>query len=273
MSDMNNAYISGKYVKKYLLCSGSFGKVYLANRIDTGETLVIKIIKKVNGNTENKIKRDTEIPKIIEHPNIVKINDFIETDTHAFVVYPYIDNSICLSKIKRQELNFENKSKLEYMLNMMCQICDAIEFMHSKFVVHRDIKPQNIVVSPHLAILIDFDLAFIMNNSKYPLRKGIIGTPNYLAPEIWKNCDDICYQLTDIYSFGVTLYFVFNKKKLPYIADKIEDLEYEIRHSNPIPSNSGYPALDRLIMDIISKDPNTRPTITYIKDSLRKIIN
>ncbi|XWV25125.1 Serine/threonine protein kinase [Tupanvirus deep ocean] len=272
MSDVNNTCISGKYETKCLLCSGSFGKVYLANKMDTGETLVIKIIKKIKGKTENKIKRDTEIPKIIEHPNIVKINDFIETDTHAFVVYPYIDNSICLSKIKIHELNFENKTRFHYMLNMMCQICNAIEFMHSKLVVHRDIKPQNIVVSPNLAILIDFDLAFIINNSKYPLRKGIIGTPNYLAPEIWKNCEDICYQLTDVYSFGVTLYFVFNKKKLPYVADKVEDLEYEIRYSNPIPSNSGYPALDKLIMKIISKDPSNRPSISQIKDNLQKII-
>jgi serine/threonine protein kinase len=274
MSDeLMNKCIEDKYEIQNIICIGPSSNVYLGKNIETDETIIIKIIKKIKYKTDNKIKSDTEIPKLLDHPNIIKIKDIINTETHAYIVYPYINNNICLSQIKKINLYFvNNEKKFIHMIKMMCQICDAIEYMHSQNVVHRDIKPHNIILGENFALLIDFDLAYVIDNPNYPLKLGIIGTPNYIAPEIWKELDNINYLLADIYSFGVTLYYIFNKKKLPYNAETIESLEYQLRYNKPIPSHSGYHLLDKLIMTVISKDPKNRPPISEIRQTLCKII-
>lgn len=264
--------ITDKYVIGKLICKGSFGRVYKATNLNNQNDVIIKIIKKNFDKTTNKIKRDIEIPKIAEHPNIVKIEDHVETELYVYIIYPYLENSICLSKIKSYQLIFDTPSKLYHMINIMCQICDAIEHLHLKNIVHRDIKPHNIIISNDVAILIDFDLASIIGSLDFPLRNGIIGTPNYMAPEIWKNEENIEYKLTDIYSFGVTLYYVFNKKKLPFDGNSMEELEYRIRNYPPIPSRSGNRSIDKLIMSMIKKDPHLRPSISNVRSVLHKII-
>lgn len=272
---INNAFFN-KYIFKKKICEGSIGKVYLSEKKCTNypnqkNIVVIKVIEKKNSKIENKIRRDKEIPVKLDHSNIIKIIDFYEDNLKAYLVYPYYENSVCLAKIKRKRLNFENKENFKYIIKMLLQICTAIEYMHLKKVVHRDIKPENIIVSDSLALIIDFDLASIMDSIDYPIRSGIIGTPNYMAPEIWKEEENIDYFLADIYSLGVTFYFVFNMKNFPYDCNTIEELEYTIRYDNPIKSDSGMDLIDSLIMNMISKNPSKRPKIADIKNFIAKI--
>lgn len=297
-------FISKKYQIQKFISKGSIGKVYLAREINLETILplnpheisieqqvIIKIIKKDENKTKDRIRRESEIPNLLSHPNIIKILDFIENETHAYFVYPYMINSFSLSKINKSDLIFNKSNKiktliemeylsnikgsypndnnLRHIVNVMYQIADAIEYMHSKFIIHGDIKPQNIIISDDKAILIDFDLSSIINHPFYPIKKGIFGTPNYLAPEIWKQEKNILYELTDIYSFGITLYYVFNRKKLPYKPKSIEDMEYMIRNIKPFPSKTGIIFLDKLIMLAISKDPKMRPSISEIKSFLK----
>ncbi len=294
-------FISEKYQIQKFISRGSVSKVYLAktnhkeSQTDdsiTTKLVVVKIIKKEKEKIRNRIRRELEIPRMMTHPNIIKIVDFIENDIYACFIYEYMENSMNLSKIKKSNLLFKNKKKiidtnhvsnikelesysnnLQYIVNIMYQIADAIEYMHSKFIIHSDIKPQNIIIGDDRAILIDFDLSSVIGHPVYSKKNSISGTPNYMAPEIWKRNKDVSYYLSDIYSFGVTLYYVFNGKKLPYKPKSIEDMEYMIHNINPIPSKSGFSFLDKLIMLAISKDPDSRPTISEIKNCLKKLTN
>ena len=246
------------------LSKGSFGTTYLAKNLD-GTTVVVKIIKKSCERTIKKIENEIKIPQMFNHVNIVKIIDKLDTKSHSYIIYPYIPNSRSLYMFKNGELDSSKKDNVRRILGYIDHVCDAIKVLHSKNIIHGDIKPHNIVASENIAFLIDFDLSENMNEPSCQLCSRISGTPNYLAPEIWSQQDNIDYKLTDIYSLGVTMYYLFNKRKLPYNAKNMEDLECRIRSYEPVKSNTGIKLLDKLIMSIISKDPNKRPDIDKIK--------
>lgn len=257
------------YIILEKISKGSFGQVYKAISNKNNEHVIIKIIEIEDDKTLKRIHNDAGIPKIIIHKNIVKINDFFDNNEYAYIVYPYDDNSTCLFAMN---LKLNTKKRLSFIVSAMCQICDAIEFMHSHNVYHRDIKPQNIILNNDTAIIIDFDLAFVANDNIFSCVNKVCGTPYYIAPELWLDTNDINYQQTDIYAFGVTLYFTFNMKKLPYNANSLEDLSKMIRHKNPEPSRSGYDELDKIIMKAMSRKSSVRPKISDIKAVLEKIV-
>ena len=261
------------------IAGGKIGKVYKAKNLETNELVAIKIIENKR-KLKDHISRDREIPKLVIHDNIIKVIDFCEKKDHVFIVYPYIEGSMSIVRMLREKkIILKDCEQVVYMVKIMIQVCDAIKFMHSRHVVHRDIKPNNIIISGDSPILIDFDLAATLKDDDddddpnlFPVHWGIVGTPNYLDPEIWKSDDSIDYPLADIYSFGITLYYIFNKRKYPYASKSMEDLEYAIRYNKPIQSNTGIPQLDRLIMITINKNPDMRPGIDQIKSYLEKLI-
>lgn len=271
-------------IKKLSSCS--LGEVYVGNLVNDKDNnndndndkqsksrVIIKILEKIIGKSENKIKRETEIPLLLDHPNIVKILDIILTEKYVIIMYPYLHQSISLNNISNKYLIFNQKSKnFVHCINIMILICDAVNYLHLNNIYHRDIKPHNIVFNFETAILIDFDLADSANNINYPIKQGMIGSYNYMAPELIKTCSNIDYEKTDIYSFGVTMFYLFNKKSLPYVAETIDDLESKIRHEKPTRSNSYHRILNKLIMRVINKDPLRRPSINTIKLTLQKIL-
>ena len=257
--------INNKYIIEKLLSKGSNSKVYIGQNIN--ENIKI-IIKKINITIKNKHKiiKEIEIPKKLNHPNIINILDHFEQNNITYIIYNYYENGVSLSNIK---LTFIDNIK--YYSNIFYQIVDAIQYLHNQKIIHMDIKPQNIIISNNKSILIDFDLSLTLNDEKTNF-VGWIGTPNYMAPEIWKKKYKINYYLCDIYSLGITFYYICNKK-LPYLSKTIEELENDINYKRPKKSNSGSTLMDNLIMSMIRKMPKKRPNYMEIKNILNKLIS
>lgn len=240
-------------------------RIFIGTDTITLQKVVIKIYDDKSKSKES-ILRDIHIPSKLNHPNIIKIKDYVEDldSNKMYVIYPYIDDTINLRNLPVDKFDVTDLFKLYYILDILIQVVDAINYMHDNNIVHRDIKPDNILVNDKVH-LIDFDLSDQLDNPKFPIRKGTIGTPNFMAPEIWWKINQVDYKKTDIYSLGITMYYLLNKRKLPYKAKNYSELEYQIANHKPKISNSGYPELDKLIMKTIDKDPQNRPTISEIK--------
>lgn len=250
------------YEIKILIYEGSVTNVYFAQNVKNNDYVIIKKIPNTDDNFDY-IIRDTQIPNLLKHPNIIEIKEIIKNDDFVYIIYPYINNSICLVDQKKNKLR---------MLNIINDICDAIEFMHSKGVVHRDIKPDNIICSDELNFIIDFDMAAILEDSDLGIQDKLVGTPIYIAPELWKSSENINYKMADVYSLGITMYCIFNNHRFPYRSRKIEDVEFDLRSKKPKPSRTGHKKLDKLIMSMISKNPLDRPKIEEIQNTLKSLI-
>jgi serine/threonine protein kinase len=251
---------SNKYRVINVLASGRFSNVYLSQDQITQKNF---IMKKINRIEHDKIFREIKILTQISHSNITNIIEYYHDDDNYYIIYPYIMHSISLADIPKSSM------KQDYMTRTIYQISRALKYLHSENIIHRDVKPDNIVVSHDTATLIDFNLAAIPGDPIYDAKPGLIGTPNYIAPEIWKNYDIVDYFLADSYSFGTTMFFAFNKKRLPYNGDTIEDLEFKIRNEKPKSSMSGNNQLDTLIMHAIKRDPKIRLNMNGIHDALQ----
>ncbi|QGR53910.1 serine/threonine protein kinase [Moumouvirus maliensis] len=229
------------------------------NNKDNGISLV-KTIKKRKKHADSRIKRDYHIPKLINSDRIIKPIDFRLDKEKYYLFYPFLENAKTLNKLNYPNLDFEYSKKLVY------DIACVIKEIHESNVVHRDIKPQNILMHEDKIYVIDFDLSCSLENEKFSIQNTCAGTPFYMAPELWKRGEKILdYKMTDIYSFGITIYYIFNKKKLPYKKKLSQgQLEHAIFNKEARKSNCGNKLVDNFIMKIIDNDPKNRPSIDEI---------
>lgn len=269
-------------VIKNLLGNGMCGKVYLGiKRDDDSQVYAIKVISE--GRSSKRLQRELNIPLFIQgHPNIVKYYGYFIEDGYYYILNEYIDG-VCLDDWvlpdKRQPSNFL------LLLNIIYQLLDAYQFIHSCDVVHRDVKPENIMLKDEKTpYIIDFDLAatYYSSNSEkpgYDIKKNrficydLVGTPLFYAPEIWAEDSPINYTLADTYSLGIVIYYLMNDKSLPYFAETYDDFYQTISLQPPKPSKSGSLQLDKMIMGLLQRDPNVRMTLSQGKEIVKTIIS
>ncbi|AGF85373.1 tyrosine kinase family protein [Moumouvirus goulette] len=180
--------------------------IYKVKNIKNNGILLVKSIKKKGKYSLTRIKRDYNIPQLIKSDKIIKATNVQLDNNKYYLFYPFLENAKSIDKIDYSNLDFE------FLKKLVCDIGRAIKEIHESNIVHRDIKPHNILIHDNKIYIIDFDLSCSLDNSKYPVQEKITGTPLFIAPEIWKQQENINYIMTDIYSFGVTIYYIFNKK-------------------------------------------------------------
>ena len=220
---------------------------------------------------ENKkeIYNEAKIMKKLFHPNVISFKDVFK-DTkldYFYIVMEYADDGDLSKKIKQQQ-NKINKDKYfteDKIIKYFYQICKGIEYIHSKNVIHRDIKSQNIFLMKNGTIKIgDFGIAKALTNTKSNAIT-IIGTPYYFSPEII-NGEPYNYK-TDIWSLGIVLYEMCNLK-LPFDSNNIAQLSMKILRGNydPIPFKYSK-EMHNIVKRMLNVDQNKRPDIKEIMRS------
>ncbi len=235
--------------------SNSASKVYLAESEKEGAIVALKVFSHSQDQSDSAEKyerfmREYQLLANISHPNIVQIYDFGVADDHAFIVMEYFRQGD-LRKRMQQPI-----SVLE-ALNYIEQIAGALAVVHRVGILHRDIKPGNIMVrNDGSVVLIDFGVALQMQSTMKDAKLGnIIGTPYYMSPE--QGYGEHVDARSDLYSLGVMLYELLMLKR-PYIADTIMNLIYMHKYL-PLPIFPVHLAwLQPLIDRLMAKNPQHR---------------
>lgn len=220
----------GKYRLLKTIGKGNFARVMLARHVLTNNEVAIKIIDKtqLNPNSLEKLFREVSIMKLLQHPNIVKLYEVIETDKTLYLVMEYVNNGEVFEYLVKNGRMKENIARQKFR-----QIVSAVQYLHSKKIIHRDLKAENLLLDQNLDVkIVDFGFSnmFVEGNKM----DTYCGSPPYAAPELFqgKKYDG---PEVDVWSLGVILYTLVSGS-LPFDGSTLRELrERVIRGKYRIP--------------------------------------
>lgn len=218
--------VQGKYTVERQIARGGAARVFLA-RDAGGVTVALKVLhpELAVSVTADRFLREIAFLSSIEHPKISKLIDYGENDWLVYYVMPFVPGPTLrehLGQVKRASIN---DTQL-----IAADLLRALQYAHDRDIVHRDVKPENIVLSADGPILVDFGIARAIASSGQDrlTRSGFaVGTSTYMSPEQVLGADDID-QRSDIYSLGCVLYECLAGRP-PFIASR-EELVLSMHH-------------------------------------------
>lgn len=251
-----------EYNRGSCLGEGGFARCFQI-KDDSGRVFAAKTIAKAsikNEKTKTKLLSEIKIHKSMSHPNIVQFVDCFEDDVNVYILLEICPNQSLMDLLKRRKVLTEPEVRF-----FMVQIIGAIKYMHSRRVIHRDLKLGNIFFDPEMNLKIgDFGLAAVLppgKNRKYT----VCGTPNYIAPEVLTGKVTGHSFEVDTWSIGVMMYALlfgkppFQSKEVQEIYERIKENDYHF----PIDKDVSDEAKE-LITDILSTNPLRRPSMDEI---------
>ena len=266
----------GQYEIVEILGSGAMGDVYRATDSKMfGRVVALKILSERLSQNEHacaRFKREVEVASSLTHPHIVTIHDRGEHEGRPYFVMEYLEGTDLTQLIKDH-----GSRTVEQRLEMARQIADALQFAHGHNVVHRDVKPSNIMLThaggQEQTKLVDFGIAHVERSS---LTRATTqpGTFSYMSPEQLKN--DALDHRSDLFSLGIVLYELFTGSH-PFDAPSEALITTRILRDEPEPARNRNPevpaALDSLVLKLLEKEPMQRPqTAAEVTDALRQIL-
>ena len=251
---------------------GGMGAVFQATDLESEQTVAVKHLKPELANTEvlERFRREGEALRVLDHPNIVKFYNTIEENGENYLVMEY-----CPEGDLRQQLD-AGSLPIQDVLNIAIDLADALTRAHRLHIIHRDLKPANILLShdgtPRLT---DFGIAFVTSQERITQTNMILGTINYLAPEIING--ETIDNRADIWAFGVILYEMLTGQN-PFAGDTISHTLSNILTQPPPDTLSQTPEipveLTTLIHYMLEKDRDHRlPSVRHVGVVLEDIIS
>ncbi|XP_063002233.1 serine/threonine-protein kinase MARK2 isoform X5 [Elgaria multicarinata webbii] len=248
----------GNYRLLKTIGKGNFAKVKLARHVLTGKEVAVKIIDKtqLNSSSLQKLFREVRIMKVLNHPNIVKLFEVIETDKTLYLVMEYASGGEVFDYLVAHGRMKEKEARAKFR-----QIVSAVQYCHQKFIVHRDLKAENLLLDADMNIKIaDFGFSneFTFGNKL----DTFCGSPPYAAPELFqgKKYDG---PEVDVWSLGVILYTLVSGS-LPFDGQNLKELrERVLRGKYRIPF---YMSTDceNLLKKFLILNPSKRGTLEQI---------
>jgi eukaryotic-like serine/threonine-protein kinase len=273
----------GHYKITEILGTGGMGEVYLALDENLDRTVALKILPPEVSKDPDRLRRfiqEARAASALHHPNVAHIYEIGESDGIHFIAMEHVEGETLNNHMKDKPL------PIQEFLQISIQVAEALEEAHSRGVVHRDVKPANIMIDPrgHVKV-VDFGLAKVNPRSTPEAitsriyddpatRTGvIIGTIHYLSPEqaMGKNVDG----RSDVFSLGVVMYQMATGR-LPFGGGTAVEMLHNILRTDPEMAGQinkrVHPELERIICKTLEKDPDRRyPSATELVNDLKNL--
>src|SRR4051812_28098050 len=264
---------NGRYVVERFLGEGGRKRVYLAHDTMLDRDVAIGIVKTSGLDEDARVRVTREaqsMARLGDHPHVVTVHDIGEENGDPYIVSQYMAGGALDVLIKQQP---DQRLDIATTLRVAGGVTRALEYAHERGVVHRDLKPANVFLTEDgTAKLGDFGLAFSMERSRVTQTGMIVGTVSYMAPEqaLGQHPD----AKSDLYSLGALLYEMATGRP-PFVGDDVVSVISQHQRAEPVkPSwhaDDIPPALEDLIMQLLEKRPQDRPTATEAIQRLAQI--
>lgn len=250
--------INDRYEIIKTIGEGGMANVYLANDTILDRKVAIKVLRGDLSNDEKfirRFKREALSVSNLSHPNIVEVYDVGEEDGNYYIVMEYIEG-----KTLKQLLQKRGALTLNEVIDIMTQLTDGLAHAHEAYIIHRDIKPQNIMIEDNgLVKITDFGIAMALNSTQLTQTNSVMGSVHYLPPEQANGKGSTVK--SDIYSLGILMYELLTGS-VPFKGDTAVEIALKhmkekipsIRKQNPTIPQS----VENIVLKAIAKNPKNR---------------
>lgn len=271
--------IAERYQIQHVIGQGSMGVVYKARQIFIKRDVALKMLLEDNIRGTRgflRFKQEAQAASLLDHPNIVTILDFgLIGNNQAYLAMDYLEGLSLGERIDSKEIS------LEVFTHIFLQVCDGLAHAHEKGMVHRDIKPGNIMLTTresdeNFVVIVDFGLVKLLESptdQRLTATDVVIGSPLYMSPEQCRGLE--IDARSDIYSLGCVMYETLTTAP-PMLGDTVVDTMLKHISETPVsvrearPGIYVPPSLERLISRCMAKDPVDRPqTMMEVAEGIR----
>jgi eukaryotic-like serine/threonine-protein kinase len=241
--------LGGRYEILKMLGEGGMGAVYKARDLEVDRVVALKVIRPEYANRPEilaRFKQELVLAREITHRNVIRIFDLGQASGIRFITMEYVDGQDLYSLLRSGE-----PLSLERKVAIAREVCKAIEAAHEQGVVHRDLKPQNIMVDASGRVLVmDFGIARSMEDTGLTHTGALIGTPAFMSPEQAKG--EKLDTRSDLFSFGVIFYEMLTGKA-PYVAETAVGLLLKRVQERPVAPVELDQQVPQALSDIVLK--------------------
>ena len=252
---MNAQLLAARYRIERPLGQGGMATVYLAHDEELDRPIALKILAdNLAGDAtfRDRFEREARLAARLSHPNVVRVFDVGESDGRPFIVMEYVEGDTLADELVRH-----GPLPPARAVELALQICSGLEAAHASGLVHRDVKPRNLLLRPDGVLKIaDFGIARAAESTRLTEIGTILGTAAYLAPEQAEGLE--ATPAADLYSVGAVLYELLTGQ-VPYTATSLVELIAKQQAGPPAPIAGAPPLLELAVIRCLEPDPSERP--------------
>ena len=273
MSTLVGHTINNRYRLESMLGDGGMGTVYRAHDLNLDRPVAIKLMHAHFARQpefQQRLIQEAKTAAQLDHPSVVKIYDFGNSEQGLFIAMEYVDGGSLRDHLRRLQ-KMQKFLPLGQSLQIAAQIAEALYYAHQRGIVHRDIKPGNIILkrltsptqnneSPFRALLTDFGLVKLQEGTQMTRSGTTLGTPTYMSPEQCEGYD--IDGRSDLYALGVVLYELITNQ-LPFTFHSLSEA-IAVHSKGLMPQSTRElrgdvpPLIDNIITKILAKSPDER---------------
>ena len=272
MDKLIGTKLDGLYEIESLIGSGGMANVYKGKDLRNDRPVAVKVLREEYMNDQDLVRRfknESKAISILDHPNIVKVYDVSVTDQLQYIVMEYVEGITLRNYLDQRG----GKLTWRETVHFVSEILQALQHAHENGVVHRDVKPQNIMLMPSGELrMMDFGIARISRAENQLVSGKAMGSVHYISPEQAKG--DVTDAKSDIYSVGIMMYEMLSGK-LPFEKGSVVEVAIKQISDNPPPLAEIVTDVPEALIQItehaMAKDPAQRyPTAAAMLDDIRK---